>query len=90
MGFQVSGQSSGSALPLSGGHLLETLSPLSLGPPAPGLAQACPAQMLVGLNFAFLPPPPLPAVAKLRQKIPSASCELFHFHDFPGGRKPSG
>lgn len=36
-----------------GGHLLETLSPLSLGPPAPGLAQACPAQTLVGPHFTF-------------------------------------
>lgn len=38
---------------------------------------------------AFLPPPPLPAVAKLHQK-PSALCELFHFHNLPGGREPSG
>lgn len=39
--------------------------------------------------LAFLPPPLLPVVAKLQQK-PSALCEVFHFHDFPGGRQPSG
>lgn len=37
-------------------------------PTSPWLAQACPTQML--MVPVFLPPPPLPAVAKLHQKTP--------------------
>lgn len=61
-------QTSGSVPHLPGGpFVLGMPSPLALGPPATGLAQACPAQMLVVL--VFLPsPPPLPVVAKLHQK----------------------
>lgn len=87
-------QTSGSVPHLPGGpFVLGMPSPLALGPPATGLAQACPAQMLVVL--VFLPsPPPLPVVAKLHQKKkkknPSALSELFHFHNFPGGREASG
>lgn len=62
-------QTSGSVPHLPGGpFVLGMPSPLALSPPATGLAQARPAQMLVVL--AFLPPPPLPVVAKLHQKNP--------------------
>lgn len=60
-------QTSGSVPYLPGGPSVFGMpSPLALGPSATGLAQACPAQMLVVL--AFLSPPPLPVVAKLHQK----------------------
>lgn len=61
--------------------------PHSAGPPPTGLTQD--GRALMPVVPAFLPPPPLPAVAKLHQK-PSALCELFHFHNLPGGREPSG
>lgn len=61
-------------LPLPGGGVGGVATCAGVPPPpqpeptSPWFAQACPTQMLV--VPVFLPPPPLPAVAKLHQKTP--------------------
>lgn len=84
------GQGSGSAAHLPGGPLARDTLPAQPGPTSPWPCSGLPGTNAGGPAFHISSPPPLPAVAKLRQKNPSAPCELFHFHDFPGGRKPSG